>query len=95
MPEDERDGDLVAAYARLMEHPDSAVRERAAQRLVRVGGRRALARSRQGRRPYGDRPDDARLAFVRICAHYFSHAAWLEEGALIRDARRLAGIPGC
>lgn len=31
---------------------------------------------------------------VRICAHYFAHGAWLEEGALLRDAGRLAGIPG-
>ncbi|MGA4728344.1 hypothetical protein ACPB67_13050 [Micromonospora taraxaci] len=44
--------------------------------------------------PYGDRPPKARLAFVRICAHYFSHGAWLEEGALLRDADQLAGIPG-
>ena len=42
---------------------------------------------RRGRR-------DAQLAFVRICTHYFSHGAWLEEGALLRDAGRLAGIPG-
>jgi len=34
------------------------------------------------------------LAFVRICAHYFRHGAWLEEGILIRAAARLAGIPG-
>ncbi len=34
------------------------------------------------------------LAFVRICAHYFAHGAWLEEGALLRDAGRLVGIPG-
>ena len=31
---------------------------------------------------------------VRICAHYFSHGAWLAEGELIRQAGRLAGIPG-
>jgi proline iminopeptidase len=31
---------------------------------------------------------------VRICAHYFAHGAWLNEGALLRDAGRLAGIPG-
>ncbi|KOG87001.1 proline iminopeptidase, partial [Streptomyces varsoviensis] len=36
----------------------------------------------------------ARLALVRICSRYFSHGAWLEEGALVRDAGRLAGIPG-
>ena len=31
---------------------------------------------------------------VRICARYFAAGAWLEEGALLRDAGRLAGIPG-
>src|SRR6266540_2996414 len=44
--------------------------------------------------PYSDRPPAALLALVRICAHYFAHGAWLEEGALLRDAGRLAGIPG-
>jgi proline iminopeptidase len=51
--------------------------------------------------PYGDDaapgdapPSDALLAFVRLTAHYYSHAGWLEEGAVIRDAGRLAGIPG-
>ncbi len=39
-------------------------------------------------------PTNDMLAFVRICTRYLQHGAWLEEGALIRDARRLAGIPG-
>ena len=43
---------------------------------------------------YSDRPPAALLAFVRICAHYFAHGAWLEEGVLLREAGRLAGIPG-
>jgi proline iminopeptidase len=43
---------------------------------------------------YSDRPPAALLARARICAHYFAHGAWLEEGALLRDAARLAGIPG-
>ena len=43
---------------------------------------------------YSDRPPAAQLAFVRICTHYFSHGAWLEEGVLLREAHRLAGIPG-
>ena len=34
------------------------------------------------------------LAFARIENHYFSHGAWLEEGQLLRDAGKLAGIPG-
>ena len=43
---------------------------------------------------YSDRPPDAALAFVRICTHYFSHGAWLEDGELLAHAGRLAGIPG-
>jgi proline iminopeptidase len=37
-------------------------------------------------------PGAARLA--RIVTHFFRNGAWLEEGALIRDAGKLAGIPG-
>jgi proline iminopeptidase len=43
---------------------------------------------------YSNRRDAARLAFVRICAHYFAHDGFLEDGVLIRDAGTLAGIPG-
>jgi proline iminopeptidase len=43
---------------------------------------------------FSDRPSDAVLALVRICAHYFAHGAWLEDGEVLRDAGRLAGIPG-
>ena len=32
-------------------------------------------------------------AFARIENHYFRHGGWWEEGQLIRDASRLAGIP--
>jgi proline iminopeptidase len=88
------DGDAVAAYARLMEHPDRAVRERAAADWC-AWEDAVISQERNGRPgAYSARVDDARLAFVRICTHYFSHAAWLDEGALIRDAGRLAGIPG-
>lgn len=34
------------------------------------------------------------LAFARLENHYFTHGCWLEEGQLLRDAHRLAGIPG-
>lgn len=43
---------------------------------------------------YSDRPPEAQLALVRICAHYHANYAWLEDGVLLRDAHRLAGIPG-
>ncbi|WP_395361719.1 prolyl aminopeptidase [Streptomyces sp. YH02] len=84
--------DLVGAYAALMNHPDRAVRERAAADWC-AWEDAVLSMEGMGT-PYTDRVDDTRLAFVRICSHYFAHGAWLEEGALIRDAHRLAGIPG-
>jgi pimeloyl-ACP methyl ester carboxylesterase len=33
-------------------------------------------------------------ARFRVCAHYFAHDCFLEDGVLIREAGRLAGIPG-
>ncbi|CAM5731725.1 proline iminopeptidase [Streptomyces badius] len=39
-----------------------------------------------GPAPYGGRPDREQLAFVRICAHYLAHGAWLEEGPALRPA---------
>jgi len=94
VPEADRDGDLVAAYARLMEDPDPDVRARAARDWVTWED--AVISLEANGRPgaYSDRPPDALLAFVRICSHYFANGAWLEEGALLRDAGRLAGIPG-
>ena len=47
----------------------------------------------------GHRPDPRyedpafRLGFARIVTHYFSHAGFVEDGALLRGAARLAGIP--
>jgi proline iminopeptidase len=38
--------------------------------------------------------DDFALAFARIENHYFVHGGWLEEGQLLRDAHRIADIPG-
>ncbi|MFB7364653.1 prolyl aminopeptidase [Streptomyces hydrogenans] len=84
--------DPVGAYAARMNHPDRAVRERAAADWC-AWEDAVLSMEGMGT-PYTDRVDDTRLAFVRICSHYFAHGAFLEEGALIRDAHRLAGIPG-
>ena len=85
---------LLMAYSQLMEHPDPATRRRAAAEWVawedavisgEVSGSPGL---------YGSRVGDARLAFVRICSHYFAHGGFLEDGVLIREAGKLAGIPG-
>ncbi|WP_418957940.1 prolyl aminopeptidase [Streptomyces tritici] len=84
--------ELVTAYAARMDDPDPAVRERAAADWC-AWEDAVLSGEGQGT-PYSDRVDAARLGFVRICAHYFAHGAWLQEGVLLREAHRLAGIPG-
>ncbi|TMR16098.1 prolyl aminopeptidase [Nonomuraea turkmeniaca] len=97
VPEADRDGDtfaLLAAYSRLLADPDPAVREKAA--LDWVTWEDAVISLETNGKPnaYSDRPADAVMAMTRICSHYFSNGAWLEEGVLLREAGRLAGIPG-
>lgn len=86
--------DVLAAYARLMEDRDPQVRATAVAEWL--AWEHAVISLEPNGRPnaYSDRPPDSQLAFVRICAHYFSHGVWLEEGGLLREAHRLAGIPG-
>ncbi len=93
VPEADRDGDLVAAYHRLLRDPSPAVRERAALDWCRWEDAHVAVRA--GHRP-DPRYDDPgfRMAFARLVTHYWHQAAWLEDGALLRDAGRLAGIPG-
>ena len=93
VPETERDGDLLAAYARLMENPDRAIRAKAAADWL--AWEDAVISNEPIGLPgmYSDQDVDAQIAFVRICAHFFSHGAWLEEDQLLRDTHRLAGIP--
>ncbi|MDH6108745.1 proline iminopeptidase [Kitasatospora sp. MAP12-15] len=94
VPAEERDGDLLAAYARLMENPDRAIREKAAADWLTWED--AVISDEPNGLPgmYSNQEVDAQIAFVRICAHFFSNGAWLAEDQLLRNAHRLAGIPG-
>jgi proline iminopeptidase len=93
VPAAERDGDLVAAYYRLLNDPDPAVREKAARDWCRWEETHVAVRSDHRDDPRYDDPR-FRMAFARLVTHYWHHAAFLEDGALLRDAGRLAGIPG-
>jgi proline iminopeptidase len=87
------DDGVLAAYARRCTSPDPDTREQAVTHWC-AWEDALIAHESQGRPgAYGNRPPRDRLALVRICAHYFSHAAWLSEGQLLREAPRLAGIP--
>jgi len=94
VPEDERDGDLVASYNKLLnEQSDVRIRERAARDWCDW---EAAAMSLEPRYTYPRRYADStyRMTFARIVTHYFSRAAWLADGQLLRNAHRLAGIRG-
>ncbi|MFC9330345.1 prolyl aminopeptidase [Kitasatospora sp. NPDC057015] len=94
LPPEDRAGDLVAAYSRRLNSPDTAVRMAAARDWC-AWEDAVIAHEVLGKPGgYSDRPDDALMAFTRIAAHYFAHDAWLEDGRLLRDAHRLTGIPG-
>lgn len=87
------DDDLVVAYARLLAHPDASVRAQAA-RDWHAWEDATISLEPQGRpNSYSDRPLAAMLARARIITHYFANGAFLDEGVLLRDAGRLAGIP--
>lgn len=93
VPPAERDGDLVAAYHRLLQVPDPTIHMRAAQDWC--AWESALGSVDPDATPEPRRQQPAfQLAFARIVTHYFSHNAWLEEGVLLRHAYVLAPIPG-
>ena len=87
-------GDLVASYNQLLNgHPNAAVRAKAAKDWCEWED--AVLSLEPGWAPNPRYEDPGfRMTFARLCAHYFSHAAWLADGQILREADRLAGIPG-
>ncbi len=85
VPPAERDGNLVAAYCRLLARGDIGAARRWCDWEETVAGVGPQAR-------YED--PSFRMAFARIVTRYFSNQAWLEDGILLHRADRLRGIPG-
>jgi proline iminopeptidase len=93
VPPADRDGSLVAAYSRLLHDADPAVREQAA--VDWCAWEDTHVSLQPGHRPSQRYRDPVfRMAFARLVTHYWRHAAWLEDGVLLREAKSLAGIPG-
>lgn len=90
VPEAERDGDLSAAYHRLLMDPDPAVHHQAAADWC--AWEDAML---PGVPPHDVFDDPAyRLCFARLVTHYFSNRAFLPDGEILRRIGELAGIPG-
>ena len=93
IPEADREGNLVDAYHRLLMSPDPAVHTRAARDWCDWEIAIVAVHPNQPPSPRYESPA-FRLAFARIVTHFFGNYAWLEDGILLREAHRLAGIPG-
>ncbi|WP_122519733.1 prolyl aminopeptidase [Pannonibacter phragmitetus] len=92
VPEGERHA-MMAAYQRLLTHPDKSVRVEAAKAWSLWEGETiTLLPSLDNSQHFGE--DEFAHAFARIENHFFMHGGWLEEGQLLRDAGKLKDIPG-
>ena len=92
IPPEER-GNLMAAYRKRLTGEDRAAQLEAAKAWSLWEGE-TITLLPQPETSSGFGEDQFALAFARIENHFFTHGAWLEEGQLLRDAGKLAGIPG-
>jgi proline iminopeptidase len=92
IPPEER-GDLMAAYRRRLVGEDRAEQLACARAWSLWEGQTIRLLPDAGNA--AKHAEDAfALAFARIENHYFVHNGWMDEGQLIRDAHKLAGVPG-
>ncbi|MBS0002687.1 MAG: prolyl aminopeptidase [Thioalkalivibrio sp.] len=92
IPEEER-VDMVAAYHRRLTGSDRELRERAAQAWSVWEGSSSCLRPNPDVVAHFADPSVA-VSLARIECHYFFNDSFLEPDHLLRDAGRLAGIPG-
>lgn len=92
IPEAER-GDLVSAYYRRLTGEDEVARMAAAKAWSVWEGRTATLQPSASVVDHFSTPHTA-LSLARIECHYFMHNSFLKPDQIIRDAQRLADIPG-
>lgn len=92
IPEAER-GDMLAAYHRRLTGADPELQVAAARAWSLYEGE-VITLLPEPRLTAQHDDGHFALAFARIETHYFVHGCWLEPDHLLRDAPRLADIPG-
>jgi proline iminopeptidase len=93
VPEATSDADVVDGYHRILSDPDPEIcRNAALEWCTWESATPAWPPTTELAERFRD-PEYA-LAFARIVTHYVRANAWLEDGALLRDAGVLADIPG-
>jgi proline iminopeptidase len=88
-----RDEEVVDAYRQLLNSSDPAICGRAAFEWCLWESATPGWPPIQGLAERFKSPE-YRLAFSRIVTHYVCHNGWLEDGILLKEAQRLANIPG-
>lgn len=92
LPRGEREGNLAAAYSRLLHDPDPDVRERAAVEWCRWEDTHVSTMPGWAPDARYDDPD-FRLTFARLVTHYWGHDCFLEDDAVLRGVEALREIP--
>ncbi len=92
VPEPERDGDMSAAYARLLTNPDPAVTDRAAEQwCIWEDTHMSLAPGWEPWLRYRDRT--FQRVFARLVTHYWSNGCFLDDAPIAAAMDRIAQIP--
>ncbi|HEU5483807.1 MAG TPA: prolyl aminopeptidase [Microlunatus sp.] len=87
------EGDVIAAYRRLLFDPDPAIHLPAAVAWATWEGSTVTLVEDSDMISSATDPHSA-VASARLECHYFTHAGWLSDDQLIGHAHRLATIPG-
>jgi proline iminopeptidase len=91
VPAAERDGSMPAAYSRLLNDPDPAVRAKAARDWC-DWEEAIVPTSPRPQQRYAD--PVFRYGFARLVTHYWSHDCFLPPGGVLPEAGRLSQVPG-
>lgn len=92
VPTGERDGNLAAAYARLLAHRDLRVREAAARAWCTWEDTHVSLAPGWAPSPRYDNPG-FRMVFARLVTHYWSHGCFLADGEVLAGTPRLNALP--
>lgn len=92
VPAIERDGDLAAAYARLLASDDRALREEAARRWCEWEDTHvSLAPGHAPR--LSVRELSWQMVFARLVTHYWGHGCFLADNEVLANMARIAHVP--
>jgi proline iminopeptidase len=92
LPEAQRRGDVVEAYARLLNDPDPEIRQRAATAWCMWESATPDWPPSSALAPRFQDPAFA-LAYARLVTHYVRHDAWLGDGRVMANVDRIAHVP--